>query len=85
MRFFKSVTRTVNDGSGTTGGDWHTFDLLQIARDEAGDGTWVALAFDITNAGGGGTNRQRFRIRAWTGEPGIEEVPGGLPLAGGLG
>ena len=82
--FFEELTVLSADGSGNTGGAWYTFDLLSIARDSQAAGTWIALAFDVTDDGGGGTDDQRWRIRAWTGEPGIEEVPGGLPLAGGI-
>jgi len=84
-RFFREITVNADDGSGTTGGAWYTFDHIEIARDENDDGTWVALAFEVEDDGGGGTEDQRWRIRAWTGEPGVEDVPGGLPLAGGLG
>ena len=82
--FFRSITHASNDGSGTTGGEWHVFDHIEISRDAQGDGTWVVLAFDVAVGGGGPTSRQRWRIRAWTGETGVEEVPGGLPLAGGI-
>lgn len=80
-RRFASVTVNANDGSGTTGGDWYEFDLLEVVRTPGGGGTIVGLAFDVQDAGGAGpTSAQRWKVRAWTGEPGLEEVDGGLPL-----
>ncbi len=81
-RTFVSLTVLADHGSGSTGGAWYTFDLLTITRDPSGKGTWVGLAFDVTDAGGAGsTADQRWLVRGWSIEPGLEEVAGGLPLA----
>ena len=81
QRFFASVTVNANDGSGNTGGDWYDFPLVKIMRTENSEGTWLALAFDVQDAGGAGsTADQDWRVRAWTGEPGLRLVDGGLPL-----
>lgn len=80
-RFYQEVEVEANDGSGTTGGAWYTFDPLRIARDGTGDGTYLALAWSV---GGDAelADNQRFRIRAWTVEPGIVDTAGDLPLGG---
>ena len=82
VRYSREVVVESADGSGTTGGHWYTFDLLEIARDGTGLGTWLGLAFYVEDQGGGGTADQRWRVRAWTVEPGIEDTAGTLPLGG---
>jgi hypothetical protein len=85
VRFWAELTVLVEDGDGPTGGAWYEFEPIGIARDDGNDAVWCVLAYDITDDGGGGTNRQMFRVWDWTGEAGVEIVVGGLPLAGGLG
>lgn len=80
-RRFQAITVNADHGSGTTGGAWFTFSLLRVVRADNGFGTWLGLAFDVQDAGGAGsTADQRWRVRAWTVEPGLELVDGDLPL-----
>lgn len=81
-RFFVTESALVDDGSGTTGGAWYSFDPLLCARDKSGRGTWLALAFLVEDDGGGGVADQRWRVRSWTVEPGIIDSAGALPLGG---
>lgn len=83
-RFYQEVTVNSVDGSGTTGGDVYTFDPLWIARDRTTNFTWLALAFLVEDANGGGIADQRWRVRSWMVEPGAIDSAGELPL-GGLG
>lgn len=83
LRFYGEQTRENNDGSGTTGGAYLTFDEIEVVRTPGGGGTWLALAFDVRDAGGvGPTSAQRWRVRSWSVEPGIEEVAGEFPIGG---
>lgn len=82
VRYYREVTVESADGSGTTGGHWYTFDLIEVARDESGLGTWLGLAFYVEDQGGGGTADQRWRVRAWTVEPGVEDAAGSFPIGG---
>lgn len=82
-RYYQTVTVNADHGNGTTGGAWYTFDLLQVAREPNGAGTWVCLAFAVADRGGVGlTTAQRWRVRAWVGEAGYEDAPGELPEGG---
>lgn len=84
VSFYRAISRTTNDGSGTTGGALYEFDLLEVSRDPSGEGTYLCLAFAVTDAGGAGsTTAQRWRVRSWSVEPGVEETAGDLPLGFG--
>jgi hypothetical protein len=82
IRFFEELVVNADDGSGTTGGAWYTFDPARIARTHDQEGTWLALAFQVEDDGGGGLADQRWRVRAWTVEPGVIDSAGEIPLGG---
>ena len=82
VRFYQEVTINSADGSGTTGGNWYDLDPLRIARDPTHDGTWLAIAVMVVDANGGGIADQRWRVRAWSVEPGVIDSAGELPLGG---
>lgn len=82
VRFYQEVTINSADGSGTTGGAWYDLDPLRIARDPTHDGTWLAIAVHVVDANGGGIADQRWRVRAWSVEPGVIDSAGELPLGG---
>jgi hypothetical protein len=82
VRFYGELTVNANDGDADIGGAWYEFDPMRVARDSTHDGAWVGLAFLVDNDGGGGLADQRWRIRAWTIEPGVIDSAGELPLGG---
>jgi hypothetical protein len=82
VKFYQEVTINSADGSGTTGGAWYSLDPLRIARDPSHDGTWLAIAVHVVDANGGGIADQRWRVRAWSVEPGVIDSSGELPLGG---
>lgn len=78
-----TVSRTNDDTSGATSGAWITFDPIRIARDLDGC-TYVALAFEVLNAGGSGSiDDQLWTIKAIEIDPIFVDTDDQQPGLGG--